>query len=51
VDREDPLEEGMANHSQGLPGKSHGQKGLVGYNPWGHKKRQHGGVAKFLDPG
>jgi len=21
-----------------LPGKSHGQRGLVGYNPWGHKE-------------
>ena len=20
-----------------LPGKSHGQKSLVGYSPWGHK--------------
>ena len=21
-----------------LPGKSHGQRSLVGYNPWGHKE-------------
>ena len=21
-----------------LPGKSHGQRSLVGYGPWGHKK-------------
>ena len=21
-----------------LPGKSHGQRSLVGYSPWGHKK-------------
>ena len=21
-----------------LPGKSHGQKSLVGYSPWGHKE-------------
>ena len=21
-----------------LPGKSHGQRTLVGYNPWGHKE-------------
>ena len=21
-----------------LPGKSHGQSGLVGYSPWGHKE-------------
>ena len=24
-----------------LPGKSHGQKGLVGYGPWGHKRVRH----------
>ena len=23
-----------------LPGKSHGQRDLVGYSPWGHKKSQ-----------
>ena len=28
--REDPLEKGMAF----LPGKSCGQRSLVGYNPW-----------------
>ena len=33
----------MAIHSSGLqnfplPGKSHGQKSLVGYSPWGHKE-------------
>ena len=21
-----------------LPGKSHGQRGLMGYSPWGHKE-------------
>ena len=21
-----------------LPGESHGQRGLAGYNPWGHKE-------------
>ena len=30
---EDPLEEGMATHSVFLPGKSHGQRSLVGYSP------------------
>ena len=35
---EGPLEEGMATHSGILAGKSHGQKSLVGYRPWGHKK-------------
>ena len=35
---EDPLEEGMAVHSSILAGKSHGQRILVGYNPWGRKE-------------
>ena len=34
----DPVEEGVATHSIFLPGKSHGQKGLEGYSPWGHKE-------------
>ena len=34
---EDPLKE-MANHSVFLPGKSHGQRSLVGYSPWGCKE-------------
>ena len=36
--QEDPLEKGMASHSIFLPGESHGQRSLVGYNPWGHKE-------------
>ena len=32
--QEDPLEEEMATHSSFLPGKSHGQKSLVGYSLW-----------------
>ena len=36
--REDPLEEEMATHSSVLAWKkSHGQRILVGYSPWGHK--------------
>ena len=35
---EDPLEEEMATHSVFLPGKSHGQKSLAGYSPWGRKE-------------
>ena len=35
--REDPLEEGIATHSSILGGKSHGQRSLAGYSPWGHK--------------
>ena len=35
---EDPLEKAMATHSSILAGNSHGQRSLVGYNPWGHKR-------------
>ena len=34
---EDPLVEGMATHSSILPGKSHGQRSLADYSPWGYK--------------
>ena len=34
----DPLEKEMAAHSIFLPGKSHGQRSLVGYRPWGRKE-------------
>ena len=29
--------EGNGNPFQDLPGKSHGQRSLVGYSPWGRK--------------
>ena len=35
---EDPLEEKMAPIPVFLPGKSHGQRNLVGYSPWGRKE-------------
>ena len=35
---EDPLYEEMATHSIFLLGKSHGQRSLVGYSPWGYKE-------------
>ena len=35
---EDPLEEGMATHSSILAWRTHGQRSLVGYSPWGHKE-------------
>ena len=38
---EDPLVRGMATHSIFLPGKSHGQRSLVGYSPWGRKRVRH----------
>ena len=34
----DLVGEEMATHSVFLPGKSHGQKSLVGYSPWGCKE-------------
>ena len=36
-DQEDPLEKEMATHSSIL-GKSHGQRTLVGYSPWGRRE-------------
>ena len=35
---EDPLEEGMAIHSNILVWESHGQRSLVDYSPWGGKE-------------
>ena len=35
---EDFLEKEMAVHSSILDGKSHGQRNLVGYSPWGCKE-------------
>ena len=35
---EDLLEKEMATHSSIWSGKSHGQRSLVGYSPWGHKE-------------
>ena len=31
----------MATTSVFLPGKSHGQRNLVGYSPWGHTRVGH----------
>ena len=35
---ENPLEKEMAITPVFLPGKSHGQRNLAGYSPWGHKE-------------
>ena len=35
---EDALKKEMATHSVFLPGKSHGQRRLVGYSPWDRKR-------------
>ena len=37
LDWEDPLEKRIPTPVF-LPGKSHGQRSLVGYSPWGHKE-------------
>ena len=36
--QEDPLEKEMATTPVLLPGKSQGQRNLVGYSPWGQKE-------------
>ena len=36
--QEDPLEKEIAIHSSTIAWKIHGQRSLVGYNPWGHKE-------------
>ena len=38
LDQEDPLEKQVATHSVFLPGKSYGQRSLVGYSSRSHKK-------------
>ena len=35
LDQKDPLEEGMATHSNILAWRIHGQRSLVGYSTWG----------------
>ena len=39
LEKEDLLEKEMATTSVFLPGKSHGQRRLVGPSPWDHKVR------------
>ena len=36
--QEVPLEKKMGTHSSILAEKSHGQRSLVGYSPWGRKE-------------
>ena len=45
---EDTLEKGMATHSSILAGKSHGQRMLVGYSPWGRKELNMTELLHFL---
>ena len=43
---EDLLEKEMATHFSILPGKSHGQRNLVGYSPWAWKRVRQDLVTK-----
>ena len=36
--QEDPLEKGMATHSSILPWRTHEQRNLTSYSPWGRKE-------------
>ena len=36
----------MATHPGFLPGKSHEQRSLAGYTPWGHKRDRHNLMTK-----
>ena len=39
--RKSPLKRKWQSTPVFLPGKSHGQRNLVGYSPWGHKRVGH----------
>jgi len=39
--REDPLDKKWLSTPVLLPGKSHGQRSLAGYRPWGYKRVRH----------
>ena len=44
--QEDPLEKKWQHTPVFLPRKSHGQRSLAGYSPWGHKSVRHNLVTK-----
>ena len=48
---EDPLEKEVAAHSSIPAGKSHGQRSLAGYSPWGCKGVRHYLATKQQHPG
>ena len=48
--REDPLEEEKKTRSSILPGKSHRQRSLAGYGPWGCRTVGHNLASKALPP-
>ena len=39
--QEDPLLKEVTTILVFLPGKSHGQRSLLGYSPWSHKRVRH----------
>ena len=39
LSREDSLEKEMVTHCSTLAGRSHGERSLMGYSPWGRKSR------------
>ena len=47
---ERPLEKKMATHASILAWESHGQRSLVGYSPWGHKRVGHNLAIKQQHP-
>jgi len=38
LSQEDPLVKDMATHSSILPRKTHGQRSMVDYSPWGRQR-------------
>ena len=44
--QEDPRKKEMATQSSILAWKSHGQRSLMDYSPWGHKKVRRNWVPK-----
>ena len=45
--REDPLEKEIATHSVFLLGKSHGQRSLANYSPWGPEESHTTAVTEY----
>ena len=48
---QEDLEKEMATHGSILTWKSHGQRSLVGYSPWGHREldmTEHSGTTRAL---
>ena len=44
--QEDPLVKDMATYSSILPGKTHGQRSVVDYSPWGRQRVRRDLVTK-----